>query len=197
LSDYVARLKTRFLACRACDERPPKGGAATAQQQRIRALNELEQLSGRLGNVDENGNPRSFTMGVQERGTPKDIPILVRGEIDQPAQIISRGFPQVLCEEPVSFPQIEVGDLSLLNGLEVTRNAFRASDGQSNLENVSRHGIVRSMENFGVTGQAPSHPELLDHLAIAFIDSGWSVKTVIREIVNSRTYRIGTTYRRE
>jgi len=40
------------------------------------------------------------------------------------------------------------------------------------------NGIVTSMENFGVTGQAPSHPELLDHLAIAFIDSGWSVKAV-------------------
>ena len=80
-----------------------QGGAATAQQQRLRALNELEQLSGRLGNIDENGNPRSFTMGVQERGVPKDMPILVRGEIDQPAQTVPRGFPQVLCDEPVSI----------------------------------------------------------------------------------------------
>ena len=80
-----------------------QGGAATAQQQRNRTLNELEQLSGRLGNVDEDGNPRSFTMGVQERGVPKNMPILVRGEIDQPAQIVPRGFPQVLCEEPVSI----------------------------------------------------------------------------------------------
>ncbi|MBT6919342.1 MAG: DUF1553 domain-containing protein [Planctomycetaceae bacterium] len=172
-----------------------QGNSATVQQQRIRTLNELETLSGRLGNVDENGNPRSFTMGVQERGTPKDIPILVRGEIDQPAQIISRGFPQVLCEEPAIISADKSGRLKFAQWVGSDQNALVARVMVNRIwKSLVGTGIVRSMENFGVTGQAPSHPDLLDHLAVKFIDSGWSVKTVIREIVNSRSYRIGTTF---
>ena len=172
-----------------------QGGAATAQQQRNRTLNELEQLSGRLGNVDENGNPRSFTMGVQERGVPKDMPILVRGEIDQPAQIVPRGFPQVLCEEPVSISADRSGRLEFARWVGSDQNTLFARVMVNRIWKILvGNGIVASMENFGVTGQPPSHPELLDHLAIVFMDSGWSVKAVIREIVNSRTYRIDTTY---
>ena len=55
-------------------------------------------------------------------------------------------------------------------------------------------GIVSSTENFGVTGQAPSHPELLDYLAVKFVNSGWSVKSVIREIAASRVYRISSAF---
>jgi hypothetical protein len=50
-------------------------------------------------------------------------------------------------------------------------------------------GLVRSVDNFGTTGDAPSHPELLDHLAARFIREGWSIKKLVREIVMSRTYR--------
>jgi hypothetical protein len=50
-------------------------------------------------------------------------------------------------------------------------------------------GIVRTVDNFGFSGERPSHPELLDYLAIKFMDGGWSVKTLIKEIVMSETYR--------
>src|SRR5262249_39631340 len=50
-------------------------------------------------------------------------------------------------------------------------------------------GIVRTVDNFGTTGEVPSHPELLDHLAGRFIEDGWSVKSLVRSIVLSRTYR--------
>ena len=50
-------------------------------------------------------------------------------------------------------------------------------------------GIVKSVDNFGAIGDKPSHPELLDYLARRFIDSGWSVKSMIREIVLSDTFR--------
>ena len=56
-------------------------------------------------------------------------------------------------------------------------------------------GIVRTVDNFGFSGERPSHPELLDHLAIRLVDSGWSVKALIREIVLSRTYRQASTHR--
>ena len=55
-------------------------------------------------------------------------------------------------------------------------------------------GIVRSPEDFGSTGLAPSHPALLDHLALSFMESGWSVKALIRELVLSRVYRLSSDH---
>ncbi len=54
-------------------------------------------------------------------------------------------------------------------------------------------GIVRTTDNFGVTGEKPSHPELLDYLATRFMADGWSTKKLVRSIVLSRTYRQAST----
>ena len=51
------------------------------------------------------------------------------------------------------------------------------------------HGIVETVEDFGIKGQDPTHPELLDWLAVEFMDHGWSMKHVLRHIVTSATYR--------
>jgi hypothetical protein len=53
-------------------------------------------------------------------------------------------------------------------------------------------GIVTTVDNFGVTGDLPSHPELLDYLSNRFIDEGWSVKKMVRTLVLSRSYRLGS-----
>jgi hypothetical protein len=50
-------------------------------------------------------------------------------------------------------------------------------------------GLVRTVDNFGTTGEKPSHPELLDYLAARFVEEGWSVKKLVREIVLSRTWQ--------
>jgi hypothetical protein len=55
-------------------------------------------------------------------------------------------------------------------------------------------GLVRTVDNFGRTGEAPSHPELLDHLALKLIDDGWSFKRSIRRIVLSRTFSLSSQY---
>jgi hypothetical protein len=55
-------------------------------------------------------------------------------------------------------------------------------------------GIVSSVDNFGSTGQPPSHPELLDWLAIRFAENDWSIKKLIKEIVLSRTYQMSSDY---
>ena len=55
-------------------------------------------------------------------------------------------------------------------------------------------GLLKNMDNFGSTGGDPSHPELLDHLALRFAKNGWSVKGMIREIVRSRTYQLASDY---
>ena len=53
------------------------------------------------------------------------------------------------------------------------------------------------MDDFGSTGSDPSHPELLDHLSLALVHNGWSIKSMVREIVLSRTYRQSSAFRRD
>jgi hypothetical protein len=55
-------------------------------------------------------------------------------------------------------------------------------------------GLVATPDNFGASGQRPSHPELLDHLALNFVDNGWSLKKLIRTIVLSRAYRLSSQF---
>ena len=58
-------------------------------------------------------------------------------------------------------------------------------------EHLFGQGIVTTVDNFGVMGDKPSHPELLDYLANTFIENGWSTKKLIREIVLSHAYQLG------
>jgi hypothetical protein len=55
-------------------------------------------------------------------------------------------------------------------------------------------GLVRTIDNFGKMGEPPSHPELLDWLAVRFVEQGWSIKTLIRELMLSRVYQLSTTH---
>jgi hypothetical protein len=169
--------------------------AKNAQRNRIRMNNELAELSGKLAVVDDGGQPISYCMGVLERDVPVNAKLLVRGEIDQPAQLVQRGFPQVLCSEPVKIDTDSSGRLQLARWLASEENPLTARVMVNRIwQHLLGQGIVTSMENFGVTGQPPSHPELLDHLAAQFMASNWSIKTMIREIATSRIYRMKSTY---
>ncbi len=169
--------------------------AANAQRQRIRLNNELAELSGKLAIVDDKGQPRSYCMGVQERDKPANARLLVRGEIDQPAQTVERGFPQVLCSTPVKIDSDSSGRLELARWIGSNKNPLTARVMVNRVwQQMIGQGIVTSTENFGITGQPPSHPELLDHLAVRFMDSGWSVKSLIRDIATSRVYRISSDF---
>jgi hypothetical protein len=55
-------------------------------------------------------------------------------------------------------------------------------------------GLVETVDNFGLTGREPSHPELLDHLAVRFVENGWSMKNLIRTIMLSRTYQLSSKH---
>ncbi len=166
-----------------------------AIRDRLRLLNQLSETSAKLAVVDENGNPRSYCMGVQENGSPRNVRLLVRGEIDQAAQVVKRGFPQVLCSTPVSIDADSSGRLEMARWIGSQENPLTARVMVNRIwQQLIGQGIVTSTENFGVTGQAPSHAELLDHLAVEFMDSNWSVKTLVRQIATSRVYRISSEY---
>jgi Ca2+-binding EF-hand superfamily protein len=151
-----------------------------------------EQL---LGRYDDQGNPKALAMGAQERMFARDAQLLQRGELDKPQQVVPRGFVQVV--NTGTPPPIRKGSgrLELAQWIASPENPLTA---RVMANRVWLHlfdtGLVPSPDNFGVTGQPPSHPALLDHLAISFVENGWSVKKLIREIVLSRTYQLSSAH---
>ncbi len=171
------------------------GNARTAQQQRLRAANQLATISAKLSVVDNDGNPRSYCMGVQDRESVRDIPLLARGEIDQRGPVIKRGFPQALCDHSPTIGTSSSGRLELARWIGSDDNPLTARVMVNRIwQHMIGQGLVTSTENFGVTGQAPSHPELLDYLAVRFVESGWSVKSIVREIATSHIYRVSSEF---
>ncbi|MDA8744938.1 PSD1 and planctomycete cytochrome C domain-containing protein [Rubripirellula amarantea] len=172
----------------------PRSGGNSIRE-RLRLTNEIAQLSAKYSVVDENGQPKSYCMGVQEPDQPRDVRVLVRGEIDAPGPVIPRGVPQVLNRDGVDIPVDQSGRLQLAQWIGSDANTLTA---RVMVNRVWKHlfgrGLVSSLEDFGSTGDRPSHPELLDHLTVGFIESGWSVKTLIQTIVTSRTYRMSSEF---
>ncbi len=174
-----------------------RSGQMTAAELRARLarLNRMSELSARLAVVDSDGQPISYCMGVQERQPPRDVPLLVRGEIDQRTKLVARGLPQVLTSSKIPIAADESGRLQLAQWLGSKDNPLTA---RVYVNRVWQHmlgkAIVRTPENFGATGLQPTHPELLDYLAVSFVENGWSTKKLIRTIALSRVYRMSSAF---
>jgi len=167
---------------------------STAQQRLQRIRSQLATMRARLNGVDENGEAKTKAMGVQEGNIMQPV-VLVRGELDKPAQNVDRGFPQVLCDEPVAIPSNSSGRRELAEWIASDDNTLTARVFVNRVwGHLFGNGIVASPNNFGTTGQAPSHPELLDHLALQFVEGGWSIKSLVRELVLTRSYQMGSDF---
>lgn len=178
------------------NQRKP-GGTPIPVSRIVRMTGEIEHLSAKLGGYDPQGKPISFCMGVQAKEQPKDIRLLVRGEIDQPAQVVPPGFPRVLTSEPPTIAAGSTGRLEFARWITAPEHPLTARVMVNRIwQHLLGTGIVASPENFGTTGSPPTHPELLDQLALDFIESGWSIKSLIRQIVTSRVYRIDSSFDR-
>ncbi len=146
-------------------------------------------VEGALEAVDDKGRALPLCMGVKDAKRITDSALYERGEIAHPGKTVPRGFPRVM-DLKISMPKEQSGRLELAKWLTSRENPLTA---RVMVNRVWRHlfgaGLVRTVDNFGFSGERPSHPELLDYLAIKFMDGGWSVKKLIKEIVMSETYR--------
>jgi cytochrome c553 len=174
---------------KALRERATKVTGPNAFIQRIFLGTRRAVLASQLTMYEPDGTPKLLAMGVRERPSPADSRLYVRGELYQPGEIVPRGFPQVLTTRQ---PTIKSGSgrRELADWLASKDNPLtaRVLVNRVWLHLIGR-GLVATPDNFGASGQRPSHPALLDHLAISFIENGWSVKKLIRTIVLSRAYR--------
>ncbi len=191
----VTSLQRDFLRLnrQASDNTKQAGNNLQQTQARVRAAErEVTLLQNRLNQYDEFGQPQSFCLGVQDAEQPTSASLLVRGEINQPAGKVARGFVQVIGPGP-AIPADSSGRLELAQWLTSRQNPLTA---RVMVNRVWLHlmgkPLVAETENFGFSGQPPTHPELLDQLAVQFVDSGWSLKTLIREIATSRAYQLSS-----
>ena len=130
-------------------------------------------------------------MGVKEF-TPSEARICRGGESDDRGDTVPRGFLTVamLGSVPKIDPK-QSGRLELAQWLSSPDNPLTARVAVNRVwHHLFGRGLSTSLDDFGSQGERPSHPELLDHLAVQFMADGWSVKRLIKTIVLSRTYQL-------
>ncbi len=139
--------------------------------------------------------PPQYAMGVQDGGEPLNIRVHLRGDVDTLGATIERGYLTALPINQAPRPKMEQsGRLQLAEWLTHEENPLAARVMVNRIwHHLFGEGIVRTVDNFGSSGEAPSHPELLDYLALRFQANGWSIKQAIREITVSRTYRLSSS----
>ncbi|MDA7510820.1 DUF1549 domain-containing protein [Verrucomicrobia bacterium] len=131
------------------------------------------------------------TMVMEETPQPKPTHLRLRGVYHQKGNLVSRGVPSILPEMPSEFPENRLGFARwLVSGnhpltARVTVNRF--------WQQFFDRGLVKTPGDFGAQGSLPSHPKLLDWLAVEFVEQGWDTHQLLKKIVTSATYRQSST----
>jgi hypothetical protein len=133
-------------------------------------------------------------LGIRDARTVGDTEIRIRGEAEKLGPVVPRGFLSVLeVHGAARINANQSGRLELAQWLTSRHNPLTPRVMVNRVwQHLFGQGLVRSVDNFGVTGDLPSHPELLDHLAARFIKDGWSVKRLVRALVLSRAYQLSS-----
>jgi hypothetical protein len=123
----------------------------------------------------------------KEMAKPRPAHVLIRGDFEKPGEAVQRQVPAIFPSLPEDVPRDRLALARWLMAKDhpltarVTVNRFWAQ--------LFGRGLVETVGDFGTQGKYPSHPELLDWLAVEFVESGWNVKHIFRLMANSASYR--------
>ena len=139
-------------------------------------LKEVQAAAGKLN-----------VMVLAERKEPRETNVLVRGVWDKKGDVVQRDVPAAIAPWPAGMARDRIGLAKWLTSKEnpLTARVFVNQVWQM----LFGAGLVRTPDDFGLQGQRPTHPELLDWLAVDFMENGWDVKKLIKLIVTSETYQ--------
>ncbi|HRH95263.1 MAG TPA: DUF1553 domain-containing protein [Prosthecobacter sp.] len=156
-----------------------------------RIKKELSTLEKELKALQKDLPPRPEAMSVADDEAPEDAKIHIRGSVRNLGAPVPRGFIQAAMRPGApAVPADASGRLQLAQWMTSRENPLTARVMVNRVWHwLFGAGIVRTTDNFGSTGEAPSHPELLDYLAVKFMEDGWNLKRLVKEMVMSRTYR--------
>jgi cytochrome c553 len=222
LRDELEKAEKELAAAKANADKPgaaanarPAAAAAKNAKQKAKQKAKREQLAKQKGNplarferavanlkqqirdlevkISPAGEP---VMAVRESDRITNCRVNIRGEVNDLGPEVPRGFVSVLTT--AQSPKVNLqqsGRLQFAVWLTQKQNPLTARVMVNRIwYHLFGRGIVETVDNFGALSEAPTHPELLDYLAIRFTDNGWSVKKTIKEIMLSRTYQLSSDH---
>jgi hypothetical protein len=163
--------------------------AELAVAETAKAADQISALKKKIADTELN---IPTTLIMEEMPEPRPTFILTRGAFDQLAERVYPATPEVLSPMAADLPRNRLGLAKWLVSPEntlttrVTVNRF--------WQQVFGYGLVKTSEDFGSQGELPTHPELLDWLALDFSANGWDVKRLMKMLVTSATYRQGAAF---
>ncbi len=196
-SGHVTADAVQFIPRESDDAKPTAVAAATVKPdttERTAKEAELATLQSDFATLEKSAPKRPKVMTVVERKEVTDSPIHIRGSVHSLGEAVPRGFLQVATIGPApTVPSNQSGRLQLADWVASRTNPLPARVYANRVWHwLFGQGLMRTTDNFGATGEEPSHPELLDYLATRLMNDGWSTKKLIRYIVLSKTYRLAS-----
>jgi hypothetical protein len=164
----------------------------------IKGTATLAELEAQLKALEKTAPERPTAMAVADSDKIIDMHVCIRGIVHNKGDIVPRGFLQVASlprkrGEESWLPKNESGRRDLARWIASSDNPLTSRVFVNRVwHHLFGQGLVRTVDNFGATGETPSHPELLDYLAVKFTQDGWSVKKLIRTMVLSRAYQMAS-----
>ena len=199
-AEIQKRLDAKLEQCRVkAEDNARKHATATVTEQRqmhddlswlqVQARKVGEELAKHLKTIPD--YPTAYAVSESK---PVDAAIQIKGQVDRPGAVVPRQFPKVLGGQQLSTESANgSGRLELAKWIASPDNPLTARVIVNRVwQRYFGRAIVPSTTDFGLRGQKPDHPELLDWLATDFVEHGWSLKHLHRRILTSRTYRLSS-----
>ena len=154
----------------------------------------LDAMQAELAALEKASPPEyPYLMGLSDNAQPANVKLALRGNVQTPGDEVPRGLPAILAGEGNDPKPFVNGSGRLELAESVARHPLTARVIANRIwMNHFGRGIVASPSNFGVMGERPSHPELLEYLASRLIANHWSIKALHREIVLSSVYQLSS-----
>ncbi|MFG0261595.1 MAG: DUF1553 domain-containing protein, partial [Novipirellula sp. JB048] len=191
IADHVAEATAKL------DPAPAAEGKPEEIEKRFPAetIASLKQLREELEAIQKEAPETPMAMGVHD-GTVADTSVHLRGSHLTLGDVVPRRFPEVLAgENQTPLPADASGRLEFARWLTSGTHPLTA---RVMVNRIWRghfgKGLVTTVDNFGVQGNPPTHPELLDWLAVRFVEEGWSIKAMHRMIMLSETYQSSSEF---
>ncbi len=189
----LATAKAEWEAIRGTPEglKIAANGRPTQQPFRLK----YEKLQKEWLSLTDHGTLGYAIHGVRDAKQIADTNIRVRGEAELLGPVAPRGFLTAFAvPDAPPLNRAQSGRMELAQWLTSDQNPLTPRVVVNRIwQHLYGEGLVKTVDNFGLTGDRPSHPELLDYLAAQFVADGWSVKKTVRRVVLSRSYRLAST----
>ncbi|MCC5936580.1 MAG: PSD1 domain-containing protein [Lunatimonas sp.] len=161
-----------------------------SQAKGAKSLEGLDNLNRQWLDLTGSVKDTVYFSGVTE-GFKTESPVFIRGSHTElsPEKVPRRFLPDITSSKP-AFMEVGSGRVEMVEALLSRENPLTARVMVNRIwHHLFGRGIVETVDNFGLQGKLPSHPELLDYLALSFVEQGWSVKELIRAMVMTETFQ--------